>query len=300
LQGADLVAADLQSADLSLAKLQGAGLSAAHLQGANLSLAKLRGADLSYAELQGTFLLNAELQGADLSHAQLQGAYLPGTQLQGACLRFAELQGANARAADISDSDLDGAFVFRAAVDEATSSTAVIRRIHTDKVRRKEVTGETVSLTELDVEGWIAAATASAREQDKVGIILRFARLKAVQPTDQDTSDHGTWAELAKQSLALDPNGAQYRRRLADRLGDLACDAEGAPYVARGLVRSPPTDLDCPSPVARLGDQLERVRKRMKAGQVKPDACKGVAGFTEDDWRRLDAIKPAEAAPANP
>jgi hypothetical protein len=28
----------------------------------------------------------------------------------------------------------------------------------------------------------------------------------------------------------------------------------------------------------------------MKAGREKPDACKGVAGFTEDDWRALDAL----------
>jgi hypothetical protein len=30
----------------------------------------------------------------------------------------------------------------------------------------------------------------------------------------------------------------------------------------------------------------------MKAGRDKPDTCKGVAGFAEDDWRELEAIKP--------
>jgi hypothetical protein len=39
---------------------------------------------------------------------------------------------------------------------------------------------------------------------------------------------------------------------------------------------------------------LERVRKRMNAGRENGDACKGVAAFTEDDWRQLNAIKPAE------
>jgi hypothetical protein len=42
----------------------------------------------------------------------------------------------------------------------------------------------------------------------------------------------------------------------------------------------------------RLGDQLEGLRERINAGRDKPDACKGVAGFTEDDWRAVDAIKP--------
>ena len=46
--------------------------------------------------------------------------------------------------------------------------------------------------------------------------------------------------------------------------------------------------------LAALGDQLEGVRKRMKDGRDKPDTCPGVAGFTEEDWRALDAIKPIE------
>jgi len=75
-------------------------------------------------------------------------------------------------------------------------------------------------------------------------------------------------------------------RRLADRLGDLACDPDGAPYVARALIQNRLSSL--------LGDQLERVRARMKSARDKPDSCRGVAGFAEDDWRRLDAIKPAE------
>lgn len=44
---------------------------------------------------------------------------------------------------------------------------------------------------------------------------------------------------------------------------------------------------------------MEGVRKRLKAGREKPEDCKGVAGFTEEDWRRLDAIKPTEPAPAD-
>ena len=83
----------------------------------------------------------------------------------------------------------------------------------------------------------------------------------------------------------------RHRQRLAKLLGDLACKSAGKPYVARGLIDN--------GRLEALGDQLEGVRKRMKEGREKPDACKGVTGFTEDDWRRLDAIKSAEAAPAD-
>jgi hypothetical protein len=96
---------------------------------------------------------------------------------------------------------------------------------------------------------------------------------------------------LAEASRALDPDGVQYRRRLANRLGDLACVVDGAPYVARGLVRN--------GGLVGLGDQLDGVRKRMREGRDKPDICPGVAGFTEEDWRQLEAIIPTVAASAD-
>jgi hypothetical protein len=43
-----------------------------------------------------------------------------------------------------------------------------------------------------------------------------------------------------------------------------------------------------------LGDQINGVRARMKAAREKPDACKGVAGFTEADWWHLDTIRPID------
>lgn len=46
--------------------------------------------------------------------------------------------------------------------------------------------------------------------------------------------------------------------------------------------------------MAALSDQLEGVRKRMQDGRDKPDACKGISGYTEDDWRRLEEIRPVD------
>jgi hypothetical protein len=102
---------------------------------------------------------------------------------------------------------------------------------------------------------------------------------------------------MENASLALDTDGANHRRRLGGLLGEPACTPTGAPYVARSFIR--PGEDTSDSRLALLGDQLESVRKRMKDGRDKPDGCRGVAGFTEDDWRRLDAIKPTEAASAD-
>ncbi len=96
-------------------------------------------------------------------------------------------------------------------------------------------------------------------------------------------------AQLPGANLTLDPDGARHRRRLATILGDLACAPHGAPYVARGLVET--SDSDFPRGLARLGEQFDAVRERLKAGREKPETCKGVVGFTEEDWRKLDAIK---------
>ena len=72
--------------------------------------------------------------------------------------------------------------------------------------------------------------------EDKARIAERFARLKLdFQTHEADAADQAKWSELEKQSLALDPDGAQHRRRLATILGDLACKDDGAPYVARAL-----------------------------------------------------------------
>jgi uncharacterized protein YjbI with pentapeptide repeats len=293
LRGAELQDAQLQGANL-VAQLQGADLSGAQLQGAYLGGAQLQGADLSGAQLQGASLGGARLQGANLSGAQLQGAGLRGAGLQGANLLAAQLQGADLGYADLSDGELDMAFVFRTDISDAELATAAIRNIQADKVM-PWILPKTAPLTDEDVDRWTGAATEFAREKDKAEITQRFARLKPVQVTGQDASDQAKWSELGKQSAALDPDGGQYRRWLADRLGHLACDPDGAPYVARGLVGQPPFY----SRLASLGDQLERVRERMKAGREKPDACKGVAGFTEADWRQLDAIKPSQSQKAS-
>ena len=272
--------------------LQGADLRfACSCRAPTSASAQLQGAASARARCQASSL-RAQLQGADLDNAQLQGANLSYAQLQGAELKSAQLQGADLRSADLSDSEHEETFVFRTDISDANLATAVIHSIEADKVKRED-SGKTAPLTEADLDTWIAAATAFAHERDKAKT-QRFARLKPPQTTEQDASDQAEWAELAKRSLALDPDGGQYRHRLVTILGDLACAPDAAPYVARGLVGN-----ELPSRLPSLGDQLESVRTRMKEGRRTPETCPGVTGFTEKDWRALEAITPTEAAPAD-
>ena len=286
LQGANLRQAQLQGGDLIGVQLQGANLLQALLEGADLSSARLQGANLVLAQLQGANLEGAGLQGANLDSAKLQGADLSAAQLQGAKLNRAQLQGAHLARASLTDAELKMAVVWRTDFADADLSTATIWQVRADQVKLNEF-DKAEPLTQSDIGDWIAAATQFAPEVFKTLIIKRFARLKLdFQTADQDARDDKGWKGLADSDKARDPTGVEYRRRLATILGDLACGSQGAPYVARGLVGQPPFY----GRLVSLGDQLEAVRNRMKAGREKPDACKGVAGFTEDDWRALDAL----------
>ena len=298
LDGARLIGADLRGAIILTARLPGADLTRAQLQGTNLVEARLQGANLIYAQLQGALLYGAELRGADLgeaqlqgaqlSHAQLQGAKLEGAQLQGAGLRQAELQGADLSGAALTDSGFDETFVFRTDIADADLTTAAVRSVYAEQVKVSARSGSPPEpLTPADVEAWITVATQFASEENKAAIAELFARLK---PDFREGVQEATWSGMQEASFALDPDGAQHRQRLAKLFGDLACDVEGA-YVARGLFES--------HRLTALRDQLGAFRTRLEEGRKTSEKCPGVAGFTEDDWRRLDAIKPTKAEPTN-
>ena len=146
-------------------------------------------------------------------------------------------------------------------------------------------------LTPYDVNNWVAVATEFANDP-KTTIADRFNRLtERYQTAEQDAADTGMWNRLEQQSLRSDPSGVYHRSRLAIVLGELACDSDGAPYVARALINEDRV-LDLAPRLAALGDQLDTVRARMEEGRKAPERCAGVVGFTEDDWRRLETIKP--------
>jgi hypothetical protein len=214
--------------------------------------------------LQGAGLAGAQLQGANLGQAHVQGADLSNVQLQATELFSAGLQGADLSGADLAESSFGETFVFRTKIQGANLATAA-GSVNADRGSEP--------LTPPDIDRGIATATQFASRDLKNDSVVRFDRLK--RDFQYDPEDEVKWSGMREASLVLDPDAAQHRRRLAKALGDLACEAAGAPYVARGLVTY--------GRLAALGNQLEGVRKRLKEGREKPDTCKGVVGFTQDD-----------------
>jgi hypothetical protein len=211
------------------------------------------------------------------------------------------LQGANLAGAHLKGADLSFAEVYRTGVESADLSQSLIREPLTGK-KVTEFTGLTWRpldarpLTSDDTALWIAKATALAETpEEKNSIIARFDRLKPdFQTPAEDSIDFARWQGWAEASQALDPEGARYRRTVVTILGDLACADADPPFVVRPLVarrsvaRRSVNRMDRAAP----GDELETFRNRLKSGRKDPGSCPGVAGFTEDDWRQLDAIKP--------
>ena len=104
---------------------------------------------------------------------------------------------------------------------------------------RKVVRGPRLvsALTPSIIQAWIEAAKKFIPAKDKLNAAKRFDPLMAtLAGADRTHTRDVTWAGMQEAWLALDPDGTQYRGRLANTLNDLACDADGARYVARSLV----------------------------------------------------------------
>lgn len=284
LQRAMLEDAQLQRATLTSAQLQGASLFRAQMQGASLDFAELQGASLDQAHLQGASLLGAELQGASLDDAQLQGASLDHPWLQGASLDHAQLQGAS----------LVGIFAWRA--DSRNTSTESARIVA--PVTKAIYVGLDCPIAL--VCDWSADSFAALKRliekqvpegERRADALKRIATLDpATRKPEEEMAE--AWRGLAKSS-SFDA----YQKSLAERLRETGCDAVGAPYAIRGLLRN--------------------FDRRFESGSTQPAAlarafldeehCPGARGLSEKDKAKLREIRdrrdPAEwpsSAPAMP
>ena len=224
--------------NLAWASLQGANLRVASLQGAEIKNASLQGADLTGASLLGVDLTHTSLQGADFTLASLQGAALP-MSLQGANFTLASLHGAFFSTANLEGAIFDRTFTFRVYIEKSMQNTAYIRNVRTGAVKRNEYRQPTL-LTATDIEVWTQSATQFVRNQKhKNAIIVRLGQLeRGAVSAEIDQAAEATWKGWEEASRRLDSDGALHRKRLAGILGDLTCDANGAPYVARKFSRA--------------------------------------------------------------
>jgi uncharacterized protein YjbI with pentapeptide repeats len=321
LQGASLNGAQLQGAWLDSAQLQGASLDGAQLQGASLFYTQLEGASLNFAQLQGARLDGTELQGASLDRAQLQGAWLFGASLQGASLEKTELAGAlliNARVwraqgrprvnlMDAAELDLKS----MPWDPSPTLNFADWRQFILEKIpqadRRNRVM---ISLSALDptkkneTEFWNETLSAPLQHEGRNKQLADFLANLGCSRDGQVTLGRPDEPPPPEPPLPERPLGIPTVR---DRVVQTAAKFAGLffpspsvapslpsptvpPHVARGLIRYGRIWFAGAQVTAAVADKLQK-------GKSDPSACPGVDGFTEKDWKGLDALAAgAEAA----
>ena len=121
------------------------------------------------------------------------------------------------------------------------------------------------SLNAIILNGLKETAAKQAHDQ--------FDRLRPnSEAARHDEIDSAFWAAAVKQSVGQAADAAA----LANRLEYIACAAEGAPYVARGLFAAKRFEA--------LGDEGQAVAERLAAASQTKDAnCPGASGLTSDD-----------------
>ena len=281
LQGAWLVGAQLQGANLGLANLQGASLRAVQMQGAWLGRAQLQGAWLEAAQLQGASLEEAQLQGASLDEAQLQGAELRGAQLQGASLARAGLQGVS-----LYGTQLQGASVANAEVWRARGTPAI---------DLADVQGAQPGTKPWEQSDAIPSTFYAWRDGILKTIptgghrVAAGERLSALDPDSENEPKDSISAEFWKRASSAPVHS---KERTITFLTDLACSSDGAPYVARGLLRN--------GRIEATGSEVFAIAARLRRGKSDQAPCSGVKDFTDEDWASLEEIVAAaqKAVPA--
>jgi hypothetical protein len=90
-------------------------------------------------------------------------------------------------------------------------------------------------------------------------------------------------AQFWNEALSALPQGEEREKQLAAFLIDLGCSSDGAPYVARGLIRNGLL-------LQSMGSQIAAVVDRFYKGKSNPTACLGVNGLTNEDWANLSKL----------
>jgi uncharacterized protein YjbI with pentapeptide repeats len=310
LQSSDLTGAELQRASFFRSELAGAVLDHAKAQGANFAFARMIAASLASAKLDGASFSRARLQNAILSEAELPGASLSGAYAYGATFDASDLRGAiltNAKlaAASFNGAKLQGAKLVRAGLygadfDDAVLDLATFEGAKLWRVASNPKSAENVMLKDIDVVGrpyeaggfdrWrhdILETVSDADAREGLKTTLASLGPKAVE---KSSASHDVWPRPVKKPQAAKAQAsdaaqadeqlrlaAERQDKLAKFMADLACDAKGAPFVARRLI------LTRQFAEAALG--LKEIANRLLAANSKD--CPGGVGLTSSDLSNL-------------
>ena len=290
----------LQGANLEGTELQGADLKHAYLVGASLLGANLKGAELIGARLQGADLVGAELEGADLANAQLQGArlyinsprfHLVGTQLQGADVNGAKLQGADLTNAQFAGTSLVKVSVWSTDVTADGLKGAWVTGIKSEKWNKQIGSFPAATLSERIAKmtltipvgsgnGRLKESTREKAEERLERNLIKNPSFSGPDQPDQPDQYGAVWdrAQHSDKSAGFDEQVYKIWR-------EIGCDASGAPYVSRQLIRRLNDDMEMDR-----SDISARQRAAGLAKQLLAADCEGSKSLLPEDSAALKKI----------
>jgi Pentapeptide repeats (8 copies) len=229
------------------------------------------------ASLFGASLFGAQLQGVDLSEASLTNATLLGTQLQGATFDGAELTHATLRTANLYR-------VLSTPTIKRTRSSFSFRQNQPFLISCYPPDGENAPRSRfLDTTGYKAFITRALAgiQSDEIKQAVT-ARLQLLDP-EKKTEDGQL---ITDKPINSDPQtNDRIRTERVKAVGELICDKDGAPYIARGFIYNGRI-LGMEQPSAEAADDPAL----LTIATLKHGACPGADGLDVNDFRELDRI----------
>jgi hypothetical protein len=266
-QGASFLNARLADASFRDAKLHGASFGSAQLANASFDDANMVAASLTNVRAFGASFERADLRAANFSRARLGGATFLGSDLQGALFSEAGLWGADLAGANVSLASFEKAQLWR-----VSGTPDKAERVRLDAV------DWTKPPYQSSFDTWRDAVIAGASNAESRDLLRR--RLSGL---DSKATFKGLAWSPQRSPPTTDAARVQereaYQRAFADFIGELACDAEHAPFVARRLALS--------GGFARAGPAAADILNRIVVAD--PNVCPGGSGLSDGERRILRA-----------
>lgn len=313
LIGADLGYAQLFAADFSRASLEGASIAYSYLQAANFRDSRMQGVDASYASLQGssfeaTFLHAATFFGARIQGASFKDAALPNASLL--CVEHFRNDFHNTdRAQTVVEEQCDAGWYDYAygynyvhPLDEKYSLEADTLPKKQEKHVKNDfepylstsVVPELMRPETLDDNSFSALLDKSISDLPGIAKTRVAQGLESLRPSArtmlQDEDEKAFWADWVKNSAPK----KSHEDALAGRLEYIACVAEGAPYVARHVVRRlQRAQRSDPVNTGIANEQINRAVERIRVARTGSDpGCPGAVGLGDYDFRSESFLLP--------
>lgn len=282
------------------------------LQGADFRHAQLQGASLARAQLQGAIFQGAQLQGANLDQAQLQGAEFMDAQLQGASLTFAQLQGAwlarpyppGLPSMERWDgAELRHSYVWRTYPPSHVNGALISAPESEPKYLWLDCPAGDCEWSETSyaaLKSLIENSVPPGGQRDQA---LRQIAALGKPPFVVDEASVKAWTNLANESMR---SVGSYFDTLAEKLKEIGCAADGAPYVIAGLMRDAGSSVMREVEVERavlLDLRFENNLSKeaeVAAAFLDETKCPGAHRLSEDNKAKLRAIRDRVNPPPAP